>query len=200
LESEFCFFEIDLFSLLNSDMTFRERVRRVFRSKSDDGKPKVEYYRRSECPPSKFKGPFDREHQKRLAAWTFDGAMVEKRRSLDLSLSPYATCDSPAPDSNSVSPDDSAVDPASQPESSPRAVDSGSQSSTILNPSSYSGSMRTLINEASIYEIPEDKKDPKFFLKESVRYTSPCIISARKQIPFNPEDLTRALIAVQVCA
>jgi hypothetical protein len=60
--------------------------------------------------------------------------------------------------------------------------------------------MRTLINEASIYEIPEDKKDPKFFLKESVRYTSPCIISARKQIPFNPEDLTRALIAVQVCA
>jgi hypothetical protein len=220
-------------------MTFRERVRRVFRSKSDEGRPKVEYYRRHECPPSKFKGPFDRDHQKRLAAWSFDGAMVEKTRSFDSSVSPFATYGSPAsPNSDdSVSPDDSAIDPgthsnsisysypyvcmgleellsnystiqisftnsplAFEPESSPRAVDSGSQSSTILNPSSYSGSMRTLLNETSIYEIPEDKKDPKFYLKESVRYTSPCILSARKQVPFNPEDLTRALIAVQVCA
>jgi hypothetical protein len=91
-------------------MTFRERVKRVFRSKSDNGngKPKVEYYRRSECPPSKFKGPFDREHQKRLAAWSFDGAMVEKRRSFEMSLSPYATY-SGSPD-ESVSPDDSALD------------------------------------------------------------------------------------------
>lgn len=62
--------------------------------------------------------------------------------------------------------------------------------------------MRTLLNEASVYEIPEDHKDPKAYLKESVRYTSPCILSARKQVPFNPEDLTRALNAVQiqVCA
>jgi len=90
-------------------MTFRERVKRVFRSKSD-GKPKVEYYRRHECPPSKFKGPFDREHQKRLAAWSFDGAMVEKTRSLDLSLSPYATYSSPGSPSDSVS-DDLANDP-----------------------------------------------------------------------------------------
>ena len=97
------------------------------------------------------------------------------------------------------------------PESSPRAIDSGSQSSTILNPSSYSGSMMTLLNETSIYEIPEDLKDPKA-QKESIRYTSPlvraispalspCIMSPRKQkLPFAPEDLTRALIAVQVCA
>lgn len=193
-------------------MTFREKVKRVFRSKSDKsaGKPKIEYYRRHECPPSKFKGPFDRDHQKRLAAWSFAGATVEKDRACELSLSPCATYDLP---SDSVAPD--AVDPAdpapepvervnpveeSEPESSPRADDSGSQSSTILNPSSYSGSMRTLLNETSIYEIPEDIKDPKFYLKESVRYTSPCILSARKQVPFNPEDLTRALIAVQVCA
>jgi hypothetical protein len=87
-------------------MTFRERVKRVFRSsKSDDTKPKIEYYRRHECPPSKFKGPFDRDHQKRLAAWTFAGATVEKTRSFEPSLSPYATCDAPDSDSLPDSPD-----------------------------------------------------------------------------------------------
>lgn len=77
-------------------MNFREKVKRVFRSKSD-GRPKVEYYRRHECPPSKFRGPFDREHQKRLAAWSFDAATADRPRSLDLSLSPCAT-NCPAPD------------------------------------------------------------------------------------------------------
>ncbi|CAG8358349.1 unnamed protein product [Penicillium salamii] len=189
-------------------MTFREKVKRVFRSsKSDTSKPKIEYYRRHECPPSKFKGPFDRDHQKRLAAWSFEGATVEKDRTFELSLSPCATYDVPGSPSDSVSPESihpaDPVDPVSEesePESSPRADDSGSQSSTVLNPSSYSGSMRTLLNENSIYEVPEDIKDPKAYLKETVRYTSPCILSARKQVPFNPEDLTRALIAVQVCA
>ncbi|CAI7573115.1 unnamed protein product [Penicillium glandicola] len=201
-------------------MTFREKVKRVFRSNKNDGKPKIEYYRRHECPPSKFRGPFDRAHQKSLAAWSFQGATVERTRSFEVSVSPFTTYDgfdgySGSSDSdNSVSPDD--VDPASSiPEApaelSPRAADSGSQSSTILNPSSYSGSMMTLINDGSIYEIPEDSKDPKFFLKESVRYSSPlvraisparspCVISTRKHLPFAPEDLTRALIAIQGCA
>ncbi|KAJ5476842.1 hypothetical protein N7475_002571 [Penicillium sp. IBT 31633x] len=206
-------------------MTFRERVKRVFRSKSDknDGKPKIEYYRRHECPPSKFKGPFDPTHQKNLAAWSFAGATMERNRSIDLSLSPCATYEgyeaSGPSDTDSVSPDDGVdVDPvpshAEAPaESSPRAIDSGSQSSTIINPSSYSGSTRTLLNETSIYEIPEDSKDSKFYLEveESIRYTSPlvralspalspCVMSARKHLPFAPEDLTRALMAVQVCA
>lgn len=104
---------------LLSRMTFRERVKRVFHSKPDGPvKPKIEYYRRHECPPSKFKGPFDRAHQKRLAAWSFEGAMVEKTRSLDLSLSP-STCDL-----NSVSPDSS--DPAD-------LVASGTHSNLILD-------------------------------------------------------------------
>lgn len=101
--------------------------------------------------------------------------------------------------------------PEAPAESSPRGPDSGSQSSTVVDPASYNGSMMTLINEGSIYEIPEDSKDPKFFLKESIRYSSPlvhaispaltpCVMSARKDLPFNPEDLARALIAVQVCA
>ncbi|KAJ5779828.1 hypothetical protein N7457_007548 [Penicillium paradoxum] len=208
-------------------MTFRERVKRVFRSSSkNDGKPKIEYYRRSECPPSKFKGPFDRTHQKNLAAWSFSGAMVERTRSFDLSLSPcatyegcevYAGCSGPSDTDESVSPEDGVdVDPApSRPEtpaeSSPRGADSGSQSSTIINSSSYSGSVMTLLNEPSFYEIPDDSKDSKFYLEESVRYTSPlvramspalspCVMSARKHLPFAPEDLARALIAVQVCA
>jgi hypothetical protein len=230
-------------------MTFREKVKRVFRSSSkskNDGKPKIEYYKRHECPPSKFRGPFDRAHQRSLAAWSFEGAMVERTRSFELSVSPCDPCESdgysrPSDTEDSVSPDDAAnVDPgthstalieifnpqknsnsnfhifivSSNPEvpaeSSPRAADSGSQSSTILNPSSYSGSMMTLINEGSIYEIPEDTKDPKFFLKESIRYSSPlvraispamspCVMSARKELPFSPEDLARALVAIQVC-
>ncbi|KAJ5758281.1 uncharacterized protein N7511_006975 [Penicillium nucicola] len=196
-------------------MNFREKVKRVFRSKPD-GKPKVEYYRRHECPPSKFRGPFDREHQKRLAAWSFDTATADRPRPQEVSLSPWAT-DCPAPDvlleesGNGDPHEDPSASDSDAPESSPRAIDSGSQSSTILNPSSYSGSMMTLLNENSIYEIPEDLKDPKA-QKESIRYTSPlvraispalspCIMSPRMQkLPFAPEDLTRALIAVQVCA
>lgn len=104
-------------------MTFREKVKRVFRSSKNDGKPKIEYYRRHECPPSKFRGPFDRAHQKSLAAWSFQGAMVERTRSFEISVSPCATYEGsggysgPSDSDNSVSPDD--VDPGthSQPES-----------------------------------------------------------------------------------
>lgn len=81
-------------------MPFRDTFKRVFhrpstRKDTKNGKPKVEYYRRHEIPPSKFRGPFDKEHQKRLAAWSFDGAMAERPRSHDLSLSPCATYDLP---------------------------------------------------------------------------------------------------------
>ncbi|OQD74558.1 hypothetical protein PENDEC_c010G01037 [Penicillium decumbens] len=202
-------------------MTFREKVRRVFHRSSNstgNGKPKVEYYRRHEVPPSKFRGPFDKEHQKRLAAWSFEGAMVVRSRSLDLSLSPCATYDlSPSDnDIGNVSPDDDgvAIDPACADSVSPIDIDSsrptnaGSQSSTVVNPESYTGSMMTLRGEPSIYEASED---PIAQIKESIRYTSPIAraitpaspptMSPRgKQQPFSPEDLSRALVAVQVCA
>lgn len=206
-------------------MTFREKVRRVFhrQSASQDtgrtgrnGRPKVEYYRRHECPPSKFRGPFDKEHQKSLAAWSFDRAMVERTRSLDLALSPCATFDLPGPiddDSDEVSPDDDGVeivDPVSDQDQdilNPRPTNSnGSQSSTVVNSDSYNGSMMTLLNETSVYDFPED---PISQLKESVRYCSPIVRTLspvsrtpRKGMhqPFAPEDLTRALIAVQLCA
>lgn len=59
--------------------------------------------------------------------------------------------------------------------------------------------MMTLLPETSIYEISED---PIAQLKESIRYPSPIAraLPPGKQQPFSPEDLTRALIAVQVCA
>lgn len=102
-------------------MNFREKVKRVFRSRSkNDGKPKVEYYRRHECPPSKFRGPFDRAHQKSLAAWSFQGAMVERTRSFDDSVSPCTTFEvsdgysGPSDTDFSVSPDN--VDPGTHPQ------------------------------------------------------------------------------------
>ncbi|KAJ5125204.1 hypothetical protein N7448_004529 [Penicillium atrosanguineum] len=202
-------------------MTFREKVRRVFHRSSSsvsNGKPKVEYYRRHEIPPSKFRGPFDKEHQKRLAAWSFEAAMADRPRSLDLSLSPYATYDLPPSDNDTedVSPDDDgvAIDPVCSDAVSPIDIDSsrptnaGSQSSTVVNSESYSGSMMTLLGEPSIYEASED---PIAQIKESIRYTSPIVraitpASPRAMSPrgkhqtFTPEDLTRALVAVQVCA
>lgn len=103
--------------LLFPNMTFREKVKRVFHRSSasqDTGRPKVEYYRRHEVPPSKFRGPFDKEHQKRLAAWSFDRAMVERPRSLDLALSPCATYNLPGPidsdASEEIAPDDDGVE------------------------------------------------------------------------------------------
>lgn len=78
-------------------MPFRDKVRRVFHRSSVSAAPplktnrngvKIEYYRRNEVPNSKFRGPFDPEHQRRLAAWSFQSAMAERPRSSDLSLSP----------------------------------------------------------------------------------------------------------------
>lgn len=88
-------------------MNLREKVKNAFnrpsnskglsfglghrKSKSTGTPIKIEYYKRHEVPPSKFKGPFDPEHQRRLAAWSFDGAMATRSRSIDLSLSPCTT-------------------------------------------------------------------------------------------------------------
>lgn len=91
---------------------------------------------------------------------------------------------------------------------SSRPTNTGSQSSTVVNSESYNGSMMTLLGEPSIYEVSED---PIAQIKESIRYTSPIVraitpaspqaMSPRgKQQPFSPEDLSRALVAVQVYA
>lgn len=82
-------------------MAFREMVRKAFRRSfpgfkdngngNGNGKIKIEYYRRHEVPRSKYRGPVDPEHQRKLAAWTFEGAMAHRPRSIDLELSPCAS-------------------------------------------------------------------------------------------------------------
>jgi hypothetical protein len=83
-------------------MNFKDKFRKVFhrnsnghsKSKSNGNGNgngnviKIEYYKRGEIPPSKFRGPFDPEHQKRLAAWSFEAAQAERPRALDTPLSP----------------------------------------------------------------------------------------------------------------
>lgn len=95
-------------------MSLRQKVRRVFSRSESRAKPKgngikIEYYKRSEIPRSKFKGPFDKEHQKKLAAWSFADAQAERPRSLDLSLSPCTTLPDhlqpPCHDDDAVAPD-----------------------------------------------------------------------------------------------
>ena len=79
-------------------MAFRERVKRALHRSNRNPKPngnsngiKIEYYRRHEIPPSKFRGPFDPDHQKMLAAYNLHTAQEDRPRSPDLSLSPCAT-------------------------------------------------------------------------------------------------------------
>lgn len=73
-------------------MPLRDRVRRalnrpVVRRTNRKG-VKLEYFHRNEVPRSKFRGPFDPEHQKSLEQWSFTAAMAPRPRSPDLSLSP----------------------------------------------------------------------------------------------------------------
>ena len=114
-------------------MSFRDRVRRVFHRSSVSSAPplktnrngvKIEYYRRNEVPNSKFRGPFDPEHQRRLAAWSFQSAMAERPRSSDLSLSPCTSLpdclgrrqgqpqQAPGDDEEAMAPDQGRGDPA----------------------------------------------------------------------------------------
>jgi len=88
-----------------------------------------------------------------------------------------------------------------QVEDTQRQADGGSQSSTMVDPDSYSGSMMTL--------LPENHRDGSICnIKETIRYTSPVLRTASPPpmspkgagtyMPFSPEDLTRALNAVQI--
>jgi hypothetical protein len=121
-------------------MPFRDTLKRVFHRSSSskdlkNGKPKVEYYRRHEIPPSKFRGPFDKEHQKRLAAWSFDGAMAERPRSFDdYSLSPCATYDLPDGPLGPLDPLDRDVTGDISPDDHGVPIDPGMYLKSIITP------------------------------------------------------------------
>ncbi|KAL1982590.1 hypothetical protein VTN96DRAFT_1176 [Rasamsonia emersonii] len=200
-------------------MTFRDRVRKVFRrsssaKESSNGKPKVEYYRRGEVPRSKYRGPVDPEHRRQLYAWNFAAATVDRRRSFDLDLSP---CTSIPDNGRSTEEEVTETEPeverrrlsvpgggaitVSHHEVAPsRSVDAVSQSSTAVASDSYGSSVLTL-KESS--DWPLTKKDGLKSLKEALWYTSPIrrrTSAPEKQLPFAPEDLSRALNAVQICS
>lgn len=237
-------------------MPFRERIRRVFHRSSPAVKDlpqtnrngvKLEYYRHHEIPKSKFRGPFDEQHQKQLAAWSFGAAMTGRRRSMDLSLSPctslpeylrsHRTHHPSSEEDEEVAPDQmpeqvqqgapaepdpmdsmlpflpslalglspvssiltrSAAPTVTQIEDTQRKTDGGSQSSTMVDPDSFNGSVMTLLPETQREEPISQAK------KESVRYTSPVLrtasppLKSKNYMPFAPEDLTRALDALQI--
>ncbi|EAU36673.1 predicted protein [Aspergillus terreus NIH2624] len=201
-------------------MSIRQKVRKVFHRQSSNAKAKessgikIEYYKRHEIPRSKFKGPFDPEHQRRLAAWSFQEAQADRPRSFDLSLSPCATVpdhmrSAPDNDDEALAPDAVLSDIPPEGDGSPREFADfdrdpeyghHSSSSTAVDSDSYSSSLTLLpsfLRDDSIAQI-----------KESIRHTSPAVHTISPPplspkgayLPFSPEDLTRALNAVQICS
>jgi hypothetical protein len=112
-------------------MTFRDKVRRALGRSlrpQDDGKRKIEYYRRGEAPRSKYRGPIDPEHRRQLYAWNFAAATVERNRSFDLNLSPCSSL----PDNGHCNNDEEVMDPNPFGDRSPRLlVGRGGEQNTI---------------------------------------------------------------------
>lgn len=201
------------------------------------------YYRRGEVPPSKFKGPFDKAHQRQLAAWSFEAAQVDRPRSPNLSLSPCTTL----PDYlNSRQAPEAAVDqarpripgrsssseglpPLSRPRrlyleafvdvrcsnqspASPTAYHdeyiqdrqgtASLSSTTAVDPESFSDSTMTLfdpLDDDSAKKIKQPVRNPAPIVRSAP--TSPLPVKGKgKPKPFAPEDLSRALNAVQICS
>ncbi|KAL4973609.1 hypothetical protein BDW66DRAFT_161943 [Aspergillus desertorum] len=201
-------------------MSLRERLRKLLgknRCKSSDSGIKIVYYRRGEIPPSKFKGPFDKEHQKRLAAWSFEKAQEDRPRSPDLCLSPCTTLPDYPPSAEVA---DGAQAPARpripevvnlSNEETPaayhdefiqdRQATASLSSTTAVDPESFSDSTMTLFLDPIDDDSATEAKAP-------IRSTSPIVRSGatstllRKGTPtsFAPSDLSQALNAVQICS
>jgi hypothetical protein len=195
-------------------MTFRDRFRKAFhRSSSDkdkDAKPKIEYYRRGECPRSKYRGPVDPEHKRKLYDWNFATATEDRRRSFDLDLSPCTSLPED-PDNGHKSDDTSESEPevahmhvlggsitVAHHEVAPSgSVDSASDSSTAVA-SSFGSSTLTLKES---WDWPLARRDALAPLKESIAWTAPLarrISAPERSLAVRPEDLSRALNAVRL--
>jgi hypothetical protein len=121
----------------------------------------------------------------------------QSRPQQDEEIGPDQVTEEPAPDADVMDTSPTVT----QVEDTQRQADGGSQSSTMVDPDSYSGSMMTL--------LPENHRDGSICnIKETIRYTSPVLRTASPPpmspkgagvyMPFSPEDLTRALNAVQI--
>jgi hypothetical protein len=213
-----------------STMAFRERMKRIFRRQAskDNGKPKIEYYRRGEVPRSKYRGPVDPEHRRRLNSWTFAGATIERRRSWDLDLSPCTSmpdCPGIADDNGDMDLDGEPVailsphPPRTEPEATSWtrswirtesitvvhheiapsfSVDNTSQSSTAVGTDRV-GSSPTLRGSC---DFPPSRRDPVIHWKEKMRSGLPLtrqLSAPEKRLPVAADDLTFALNAIQIC-
>ncbi|KAH8689426.1 hypothetical protein BGW36DRAFT_308619 [Talaromyces proteolyticus] len=195
-------------------MPFRDRFKKAFRrpEKEKDTKPKIEYYRRGECPRSKYRGPVDPEHKRRLYDWNFADATADRRRSFDLDLSPCTSLPDNADDDSDLTTDQESESEVAQKrmrslmvaasitvahhEVAPcGSVDSTSDSSTAVA-SSYGSSTLTLKES---WDWPLAKRDAMATLKESIALTTAPLarrISAPEKA-FHPEQLRRALSSVR---
>ncbi|KAL4932028.1 uncharacterized protein BDV17DRAFT_279731 [Aspergillus undulatus] len=199
-------------------MSLRERIRKVFgRRKPQESESgiKIVYYRRGEIPPSKFKGPFDKDHQKRLAAWSFEEAQKDRPRSPNLSLSPCTTL----PDYLSTRVVADAVPDQARPTlparelsvgASPavyhdefiqdrQATENSFSSNTAVDPESFSDSTMTLFLDPLEDDSPAKLKGPARNSSPKFRSVATSPLSKKgAPMPIAPEDLTRALNRVQI--
>lgn len=193
-------------------MVLREKVRKAFHRhpKLPDTNGhgiKIEYYKPREVPRSKFRGPVDPDHQKRLAAWNFPQAMEDRPRSpgRNLALSPCATIDQqPQPHPRSQqqhaqeteTSDDSDIDPEVSHCEYANRGDSGSSTAVDSDPDT----------DTTLPPPPNRHRDSIARIKNKNRQALPK--QQQRQQPLSPktgrplfaaEDLNQALNNVQIC-
>ncbi|KAK2757574.1 hypothetical protein FQN54_004543 [Arachnomyces sp. PD_36] len=195
--------------------TTKEALKREKREKKEqkkrekrrnNSKPKIELYKPYEIPPSKYRGPWDADHQRKLKAYTFtpSGSSARVTKVSSLELSPTATRAPPSRRESDVS--DKIVvdliegDIADQPEYRPHLHhpfsheqgfdESESEPTTMVNTDidSPSRSRLTVQTEKTVVEgdtdmIPDIK-------------THPTSLSPTRR--FSPEQLAEALNATRL--
>ncbi|EEA25289.1 hypothetical protein TMatcc_006487 [Talaromyces marneffei ATCC 18224] len=203
-------------------MTFRERVKKAFRRNSDkdknNDKPKIEYYRRGECPRSKYRGPVDPEHRRKLYDWNFEAATADRERSFELDLSPCTSLpDQPRDDHDS---DTTTLDDGSENEPEVERAQHiqiiGSRSITVAHHEvALSGSFDTNSDQSTAvvsschssltlkesWDWPVTKRDALGSLKDTWAMMAPVtrrISAPEKCLPFDPQELSMALSAVRI--
>lgn len=203
-------------------MTFREKVKKAFRRNSDkdknNGKPKIEYYRRGECPRSKYRGPVDPEHRRKLYDWNFEMATADRDRSFELDLSPCTSLpDQPHDDHDSdattledvpgnelevvreqhiQSIDSGSITVAHHEVALSGSFDTNSDQSTAVMSSCHSS-----LTLKESWDWPVTKRDALGSLKETLAMTAPVtrrISAPEKRLPFDPQELSMALNAVSI--
>ncbi|KAL1977307.1 hypothetical protein VTN31DRAFT_166 [Thermomyces dupontii] len=206
-------------------MTLRDRFRRAFHRSSNgkdrNNKPKVQYYRDGECPRSKYRGPVDPEHRRKLYEWNFADATAHSPRSIGYELSPCTSRPHPPPQNGSDMEDEASDQEDPVPEVTRRLdaitvthrefADDGnlSQSSTVVGSLESQSTLTETQEWAPIKTTPAAATvSPKCHRctgnEKTARLTVSPTQSRRrpksdlnKALPIPPDELARALNAIQ---